>query len=78
MISPQGLSPWSGLGVFLNKSERGLEVTSLGWGIGYQCMLVIHPFLGTGGVIMTNSELGIHQDKGIIGEIIRSLNLDNR
>ena len=73
MIAPQGGKPWTGLGVFLEGTEREVEVTSLGWGVGFQCMLVALPYVEKGAVIMTNAELGVHQLEGIIGEIYNSL-----
>ncbi|MDM5155217.1 serine hydrolase domain-containing protein [Bacillus sp. DX1.1] len=73
MLTPQGCSKWTGLGIFLDKSGQELEISSLGWGVGYQCMMIAFPYLETGAVIMTNSDLGIHQTKGIIGEIVKSL-----
>lgn len=36
-------------------------------------MMVAYPYLETGAVIMTNTDLGIHQLKGIIGKLYRSL-----
>lgn len=71
MITPQYSAKWAGLGVSLDHSGLNLEVTSLGWGIGYQSMIIVHPHLGKGAVVMTNTDLGVHQSKGIIGEIIR-------
>ncbi|MGE8206779.1 serine hydrolase domain-containing protein [Heyndrickxia sp. NPDC080065] len=73
MITPQRGKDWTGLGVFLNGSEMEYETTSLGWGIGFQCMMVALPYLEKGAVIMTNTELGVHQMEGIIGEIYKSL-----
>lgn len=73
MITPQRGKSWTGLGVFLEGSEKELEITSLGWGVGFQCMMVAFPYLEKGAVIMTNAELGVHQMKGIIGEIYKSL-----
>lgn len=73
MITPQIGKSWTGLGVFLEGSEKELEITSLGWGVGFQCMMVAFPYLEKGAVIMTNAELGVHQLEGIIGEIYRSL-----
>lgn len=70
MIKPQGCSDSTGLGVFLDHSG---QIFSLGWGVGFQCMLVAYPYLKTGIVIMTNIELGIHQSEGIIGDILKSL-----
>lgn len=75
MITSQGGSPWAGLGVFLEKEGQNLEISSLGWGVGFQSMVVTYPYLSTGAVIMTNSDLGIHQSKGLIGEIANSLDL---
>lgn len=36
-------------------------------------MLVAFPNLGKGAVMMTNTELGVHQMDGLIGEIYHSL-----
>ncbi len=73
LISSQGRKKWAGLGVFLEESENQLEISSLGWGVGFQCMMVAYPYLEKGAVIMTNAELGVHQLEGIIGEIYNSL-----
>ncbi|WP_042149900.1 serine hydrolase [Paucisalibacillus sp. EB02] len=73
MITPQGGKDWAGLGIFLDRSDEKLEVSSLGWGVGFQCMMVAKPFLGKGAVIMTNAELGVHQMEGLIGEIYKSI-----
>lgn len=73
MITPQKGKGWAGLGLFLEESEEELEISSLGWGIGFQCMVTAYPYLGKGAVIMTNAELGVHQMEGIIGEIYKSL-----
>ncbi|KOO52098.1 serine hydrolase domain-containing protein [Viridibacillus arvi] len=73
MITPQKGKSWTGLGVFLEGSERELEITSLGWGVGFQCMMVAFSHIEKGAVIMTNAELGVHQMEGIIGDIYKSL-----
>ncbi|TYS14154.1 beta-lactamase family protein [Rossellomorea vietnamensis] len=73
MISSQRGKSWTGLGVFLDGSEKELEITSMGWGVGFQCMMVAYPHKEKGAVIMTNAELGVHQLEGIIGEIYKSL-----
>lgn len=75
LITSQGCKAWTGLGVFLDGSEKEVEISSLGWGVGFQCMMVAKPYLGTGFIIMTNTDLGVHQLKGIIGEVYRSLDL---
>ena len=75
MITSQGCSNWVGLGVFLDNVDSEIEISSLGWGIGFQCMMIAYPHLGTGAVIMTNADLGVHQIKGLIGEVMKSLEL---
>ncbi|MET1013311.1 MAG: serine hydrolase domain-containing protein [Paenisporosarcina sp.] len=69
----KGCKDWNGLGMFLDGSEQETEISSLGWGVGFQCMMVAYPYLGKGAIIMTNTDLGFHQLKGIIGEIYYSL-----
>ncbi|WP_088102875.1 serine hydrolase domain-containing protein [Halalkalibacter urbisdiaboli] len=73
MITSQRGKSWTGLGVFLEGSEKELEITSMGWGVGFQCMMVAYPHFEKGAVIMTNAELGVHQLEGIIGDIYKSL-----
>ncbi|WP_430791454.1 serine hydrolase domain-containing protein [Virgibacillus flavescens] len=73
MITPQKDKSWTGLGMFLEGAERELEITSLGWGVGFQCLLAAFPHSEKGAIIMTNAELGVHQMEGVIGEIYRSL-----
>lgn len=73
IITPQNGKNWTGLGVFLEESGENLEISSLGWGIGFQCMMIAYPYSEKGAVIMTNAELGVHQMQGIIGEIYKSL-----
>ncbi|MFC4408988.1 serine hydrolase domain-containing protein [Chungangia koreensis] len=72
MVSPQGGMNWSGLGVFLDETEHGMEFSSLGWGVGFQSMMAAHPDIASGVVVMTNADLGVHQLDGIIGEVYRN------
>ncbi|MGM0751371.1 MAG: serine hydrolase domain-containing protein [Bacillota bacterium] len=72
MINPQGGKEWTGLGVFLDKNDKGIEISSLGWGVGFQCMMVAYPQLDSGLVIMTNTDLGVHQLKGVIGDVYKA------
>ncbi len=76
MITPHGGREWAGLGVFLYGSGNELEMTSLGWGVGFQCMLASLPHKQSAAVIMTNAELGKHQMEGIIGEIYEAVLID--
>ncbi|MFC6287346.1 serine hydrolase domain-containing protein [Nocardioides sp. GCM10027113] len=42
MVRGQGRTPWAGLGTFLGSggdSGEQVVVTSMGWGVGFQCML---------------------------------------
>ncbi|TDX98012.1 UNVERIFIED_CONTAM: CubicO group peptidase (beta-lactamase class C family) [Lysinibacillus xylanilyticus] len=73
LFRSQGCKEWTGLGVFLDGTDEKLEFSSLGWGVGFQCMLVAHPHLEQGIVMMTNTDTGMHQMKGIMGEIYHSL-----
>lgn len=73
MIKPQGCKSWSGLGVFLDIIENNVEISSFGWGVGFQCMIVGYPKDSTGIIIMTNTDTGVQQMKGFIGELIRSI-----
>jgi len=73
MIRPQFDKEWIGLSLFLDETELGQEAVSYGWGVGFQCMLVLYPHLRKGAVILTNSELGVHQLEGFIGELYQVL-----
>ena len=72
IITPSDTIGWAGLGVFLESCEDGVEISSLGWGVGFQCMMVAFPNQESGLVIMTNTDLGVHQLKGLIGEIYQA------
>lgn len=76
MVKPQGCKPWSGLGVFLDTVDDNLEMSSFGWGVGFQCIFVGFPMDGAGAVIMTNTDTGIHQLKGFIGELVSAIILN--
>ncbi|MGX1265528.1 CubicO group peptidase (beta-lactamase class C family) [Rossellomorea marisflavi] len=73
MISPHGAAIWAGLGVFLDGEGSSTEISSLGWGEGFQSMMVAEPLEGKAWVIMTNGNTGIHQMKGLIGDVYRLL-----
>ncbi|WP_406687134.1 serine hydrolase domain-containing protein [Rossellomorea vietnamensis] len=72
LLTPQFEKEWMGLGVFRGTHEIGIEVSSLGWGVGFQGMMVAYPNEGAGLVIMTNTDTGVHQLKGLIGEVYRA------
>jgi CubicO group peptidase (beta-lactamase class C family) len=77
MMSPQGGIPWCGLGVFLEGEGADLELSSFGWGVGYQCLLLGYVHRQEGAVIMTNTDTGVHQLKGFIGDVVRVLYGEN-
>ncbi|KAB2863774.1 MAG: beta-lactamase family protein [Exiguobacterium chiriqhucha] len=72
MLSGSSLNPFVGLGVFLDGEQKRRELSSLGWGIGFQSMIVAYPYIGKAIIIMTNAELGVHQMDGLIGDIYRA------
>ncbi|MWV42255.1 serine hydrolase [Paenibacillus sp. HJL G12] len=71
MIVPQGCFQWTGLGVFLDSFNGQLEISSLGWGEGYQCVLIAYPDTGKGAVWMMNADPGVHQSQSLLGEAAR-------
>lgn len=58
MLSGSSSNPFIRLGVFLDGELKRRELSSLGWGIGFQSMLVAYPYIGKSLSIMTNAELG--------------------
>ncbi|UXH45163.1 beta-lactamase family protein [Rossellomorea vietnamensis] len=72
LLTPQFEKEWMGLGAFRDTHEIGIEVSSLGWGVGFQGMMVAYPNEGAGLVIMTNTDTGVHQLKGLVGEVYRA------
>ncbi|XXM72407.1 serine hydrolase domain-containing protein [Lysinibacillus sphaericus] len=76
MVRSQGDKEWAGMGVFLDGTGEELEISSLGWGIGYQSMMAAYPHKESGLIIMTNTDTGVHQMKGMIGEVYASFKND--
>jgi len=73
MITAQGCVEWAGLGLFLQTSQQRMTCSSLGWGVGYQCMIDCEPASSSAIVIMTNADTGVHQLEGLIGELLRAI-----
>ena len=73
MLTSQGCAAWAGLGVFLRGEGTQTRMSSLGWGVGFQCMLASYPYVGGGAVVMTNSDPGYPQEKALTGELISSV-----
>jgi len=72
LMHTKGCNESVGLGVFFDGQGEQVEISSLGWGVGYQCMLVAYPYLEKGFVVMSNPDSGVHQMQGIMGDIYRS------
>ncbi|WP_156826223.1 serine hydrolase domain-containing protein [Paenibacillus terrigena] len=72
MVTSQGCREWTGLDLFLEGNGQDMVFSSLGWGVGFQCMIIANPYVETATVIMTNTDTGVHQLEGLIGEILRS------
>ncbi|WP_275065522.1 serine hydrolase domain-containing protein [Agrococcus sp. BE272] len=70
MVSGQFDTGWAGLGAFLGGDPAGTRITSLGWGVGFQCMLRAYPDSGDAVVVMTNSDPGRPQDEAISGQVV--------
>jgi len=73
MVTAHGGTAWSGLGVFVEGTGHDCRIFSQGWGAGFQCMVVAYPLLGTGAVVMTNSDPGRPQSHALTGEIMRAI-----
>ncbi|MDJ0756856.1 MAG: serine hydrolase domain-containing protein [Ardenticatenaceae bacterium] len=78
LLTGQECTEWAGLGVFLGGKGTRTRMNSLGWGIGFQCMLAAYPYQGSGVVVMTNSEPGFPQDKALTGEFVQSVEREYR
>ena len=66
MFNGQGAEPWAGLGVFLDSDMQQLNISSLGWGVGAQSMLLAFFYINAAIVVMINTDLGTHQHKAIL------------
>lgn len=77
MIKPQGGFKWAGLGVFMEDSNGELELSSLGWGEGFQCMMTAYPGKGRGAVLMMNADPGVHQTDSLLGYIANMWQQEN-
>lgn len=51
----------------MDDTSNGVEISSLGWGEGYQSMLVLQPEVSKGMLVLTNKDAGFHQMKGLCG-----------
>ncbi|WP_051569176.1 serine hydrolase domain-containing protein [Alkaliphilus transvaalensis] len=76
LISPQGNFEDAGLGVFITKTSEYIQITSQGWGVGFQCMLAALPVSGKAAVVMINSEPGKPQHNSLVGEIMRAISTE--
>ena len=61
LITGSHKHPYAGLGLFIENRDKGIEINSLGWGVGFQSMLIYQPNSSKGLIILTNTDLGKHQ-----------------
>lgn len=73
MVSGQAGTRWAGLGTFVSGSTERPRLTSLGWGVGFQCMLRACPHSGEAVVVMTNCDPGRPQDEALTGHLVSSV-----
>lgn len=71
MLRPQGGFEWAGLGIFMDRTGGRLELSSLGWGTGFQCMMTAYPEEGLGAVLMMNADPGVHQAESLLGYVTK-------
>lgn len=70
MARGQPSTLWAGLGTFVGGSAERPRLTSMGWGVGFQCMLRSHPRSGEAVVVMTNSDPGRPQEEALTGQLV--------
>lgn len=68
LVESTGLSA-IGRGCFKETTPRGLEISSLGWGEGFQSMLAFYPETQDALIIFTNHNSGKHQRDGFCGDV---------
>lgn len=73
MVRGQASTPWAGLGCFVGGTDTGVRLTSLGWGVGFQCALRSYPHTGDAVVVMTNCDPGRPQDEALTGHLLRGI-----
>ncbi len=75
MVRGQVSTAWAGLGTFVGGSTERARLTSMGWGVGFQCMLRAYPQSGEAVVVMTNCDPGRPQDEALTGELVNALKM---
>ncbi|MHC5229096.1 serine hydrolase domain-containing protein [Enterococcus sp. LJL99] len=71
LITPKTES-WIGLGCFLDDTKLGIELSSLGWGVGYQAMVISLPNQQEALVTLTNKDSGKNQMESFCGATYRT------
>ncbi len=72
MVRGQASTPWAGLGTFVGGTDRA-RITSLGWGVGFQCMLRAYPYSGDAVLVMTSCDPGRPQDEALTGHLVHEV-----
>lgn len=78
MVRGQASTAWAGLGTFVGGETGRVRITSLGWGVGFQCMLRAYPHRGDAVVVMTNSDPGRPQEEALTGQLVHCVEKQRR
>lgn len=73
LVRGQGPSPWAGLGAFVAGPANDVRLTSLGWGVGFQCALRAYPHRGDAVLVMTNCDPGRPQEEALTGRLVQAV-----
>lgn len=76
MIRGHASTAWAGLGAFVSGGAERTRLTSMGWGVGFQCMLRAYPHTGDAVVVMTNCDPGRPQDEALTGHLVNGIEAD--
>lgn len=70
MVRGHASTEWASLGGFVSGGAERTRLTSMGWGVGFQCMLRAWPRTGDAVVVMTNRDPGRPQEEALTGHIV--------
>ncbi|WP_214781060.1 serine hydrolase domain-containing protein [Exiguobacterium sp. S3] len=69
LFTPSSTNAEVGHGLFINPNKPG-KGFSFGWGIGFQCLLVMEKDSSKGFICLSNRNEGVHQFEGLIGQLL--------
>ena len=76
MVRGHATTEWASLGGFVTGSAERTRLTSMGWGVGFQCMLRAYPRTGDAVVVMTNCDPGRPQEEALTGHLVDRVEAD--